>query len=318
MNNIADLSEQRFDKWLVIGEMKDIKRLGYKNYWFCRCDCGTEKYVYELSLENGSSKSCGCSRKETMTNKYSNSLIGQRFGKLTVLAYDHSKGGIYWKCLCDCGNEIILRTSALKQDNTSSCGCSRVKNLIGVYKKNLEGLKVGKLLVISKAERPINIKNKSYYYLCKCDCGNEIITRSSELRNGTTRSCGCLIKDVMRELNCIGFGEASFNNIYKSYKYNAKKRNLDFKINKEQFKETINKNCFYCGCKPSQIYKNYNNNGDYIYNGIDRLDNKEGYIFDNVVPCCGVCNHAKHILNKEEFCNWIIKVYENLKRSEII
>lgn len=34
---------------------------------------------------------------------------------------------------------------------------------------------------------------------CKCDCGNEIVTRSILLRNGTTKSCGCYRAEYCRE-----------------------------------------------------------------------------------------------------------------------
>lgn len=32
-------------------------------------------------------------------------------------------------------------------------------------------------------------------WLCRCDCGGTIVTTSVKLRNGHTRSCGCLLKE---------------------------------------------------------------------------------------------------------------------------
>lgn len=63
---------------------------------------------------------------------------------------------------------------------------------------------------------------------------------------------------------------------------------------------------------PSQscLSKNPQCNGDYVYNGIDRVDNTKGYTIDNVVPCCGICNMAKGKLNQQEFQNWIKRVYK--------
>jgi 5-methylcytosine-specific restriction endonuclease McrA len=55
-------------------------------------------------------------------------LIGQRFGKLTVLCrsyYNRSNG--YAECLCDCGTKKIVRIDNLKRGATISCGCARLE-----------------------------------------------------------------------------------------------------------------------------------------------------------------------------------------------
>lgn len=60
-------------------------------------------------------------------------LVGCRFNNLVVISYDHSKksrGGHsarYWKCKCDCGNEIVLRYDILKYRKNRSCGCQSRK-----------------------------------------------------------------------------------------------------------------------------------------------------------------------------------------------
>lgn len=33
--------------------------------------------------------------------------------------------------------------------------------------------------------------SKGYYWLCECDCGNNIEVCISDLKNGNTTSCGC-------------------------------------------------------------------------------------------------------------------------------
>jgi len=54
-------------------------------------------------------------------------LTGKRFGKLTVLEREPSQktDDVRWRCVCDCGNEIVARGRNLKQGFTKSCGCSR-------------------------------------------------------------------------------------------------------------------------------------------------------------------------------------------------
>jgi hypothetical protein len=55
--------------------------------------------------------------------------------------------------------------------------------------QDLTGLKFGKLTVI----KPINqTPRKQYLWLCKCDCGENAIIQTGNLKNGHTKSCGCL------------------------------------------------------------------------------------------------------------------------------
>lgn len=62
-------------------------------------------------------------------------LTGQRFGRLTVVEYDHThNGSAYWKCKCDCGNEKIISSNSLTQGNATSCGCYR-KEYVSAQKK---------------------------------------------------------------------------------------------------------------------------------------------------------------------------------------
>lgn len=62
-------------------------------------------------------------------------LTGNRYGRLTVIgregSYTHKGGSksATWKCLCDCGNEVIVPTCRLKSGNTKSCGCFHKEKL---------------------------------------------------------------------------------------------------------------------------------------------------------------------------------------------
>jgi len=57
-------------------------------------------------------------------------LVGMRFGRLTVedeqpLRKEKPSGQKYimWKCKCDCGVELYVRSGDLLSGNTKSCGC---------------------------------------------------------------------------------------------------------------------------------------------------------------------------------------------------
>lgn len=54
-------------------------------------------------------------------------LTGQPFGRLLVL-YECGRskdGNVLWKCRCDCGNECVVSSDALRKQRTQSCGCLR-------------------------------------------------------------------------------------------------------------------------------------------------------------------------------------------------
>lgn len=58
------------------------------------------------------------------------SIIGKRFGRLTVKELDHigKNHGSWWKCACDCGNETVVYRGSLTSGDIVSCGCYRKEN----------------------------------------------------------------------------------------------------------------------------------------------------------------------------------------------
>ena len=52
-------------------------------------------------------------------------MTGKRFGRLVVLEREFKERDkrVYWRCLCDCGNEKAVRGSDLRNGHTQSCGC---------------------------------------------------------------------------------------------------------------------------------------------------------------------------------------------------
>lgn len=60
--------------------------------------------------------------------------------------------------------------------------------------KNIAGERYGKLVAINPIKNK-KTKKGSYYWLCKCDCGNYKEIAQNNLHSGHTRSCGCLLGD---------------------------------------------------------------------------------------------------------------------------
>lgn len=83
-------------------------------------------------------------------------LVGNKYNKLTVLSLyeirqraDSKRKRYFYKCLCDCGNIVIVEKSHLIGGHTKSCGCERKKENSGQFKKKYN----------------IDEKNKNLYYI---------------------------------------------------------------------------------------------------------------------------------------------------------
>lgn len=153
-------------------------------------------------------------------------------------------------------------------------------------------------------------------FRCLCECGKSVIVDATKLNNGHTRSCGCIRKGTFQLSHRKNYGEASMNSLILTYKSNARHRNYDFSLTKEECIILFKGNCFYCGCEPSSMTRGRGYNGEFFYNGIDRIDNNLGYILDNCVSCCKQCNFKKGSQNHTFFLQWIKRVYEHKFKEE--
>ena len=128
MPKTRNLIGQRFGR-LVVVEKTNLRQ-HRSIVWKCQCDCGNEHYTYTNILTSGQCQSCGCLQKELNSQRMTkthNELIGQRFGKLTVIekTKDHkaANGSYMMKCLCDCGATYYASPAALTSGHVHSCGC---------------------------------------------------------------------------------------------------------------------------------------------------------------------------------------------------
>ena len=77
---------------------------------------------------------------------------------------------------------------------------------------------------------------------------------------------------------------------YNRYIRRAETDGYDFDISFEVFKKLVEADCYYCGLKRG---KNLN--------GIDRVDNDVGYLEENIVTACKICNNMKNTYNEATF-----------------
>ena len=77
---------------------------------------------------------------------------------------------------------------------------------------------------------------------------------------------------------------------YSNYKRSANDKNLEFGLSSDVFDEIVKAPCYYCGTIQ-----------DKGFNGIDRQNSEIGYVVDNCVSCCQMCNYMKASLSVDAF-----------------
>lgn len=115
----VDLTGQRFGRLLIVGYKG---RIGHNQYWNYVCDCGNKGSLAKCQLMGGQQYCKKCSDR-----KRAEDITGRRFHNLTAICFDHTaKRNVYWKFLCDCGEEVIIQKSSVISGKTKrcrKCGC---------------------------------------------------------------------------------------------------------------------------------------------------------------------------------------------------
>lgn len=166
------------------------------------------------------------------------------------------------------------------------------------------------------------IYKDSLEWEARCDCGNLYYARATDIARGVIKSCGCHRPYSSKEVGLrtrrfephISSARAVWRGIY---------RDCEFKL----FLSLSQLPCHYCNRLPHRTFNiastlngpkiNYKvsdfqkNNGDFTYNGLDRVDSNKGHTIDNVVPCCRNCNTMKSDMTYEEFMAHIKLIYKH-------
>jgi hypothetical protein len=181
----------------------------------------------------------------------------------------------------------------------------QTRHLLPHKRLAIEGKRFGRLIAIESIKRGKFVKWK-----CLCDCGTIKYIGTSLLIAGKTKSCGCLRSEIHRRGNLPG--ESAMKKLYRAYRGHCKKVNRQFDLTIQQFNIITKQRCYYCGEEPFATVKGAGN-GDYSYNGIDRIDSMQGYVKENIVASCKHCNIAKQRMSQQEFLCLVKKIYNNLE-----
>lgn len=99
--------------------------------------------------------------------------------------------------------------------------------------KIMTNKKIGRLTVLKEEGRT---KGGDVKWLCLCDCGKTTIVKGSLLRNGTTKSCGCLISEVTT-VRSLKHGANRRNNITREYRAWQHMKSRCYNKNNKDYKE---------------------------------------------------------------------------------
>ena len=88
--------------------------------------------------------------------------------------------------------------------SSQSCGCLQ-KEKAKLRGSDLVGQKFGRLTVTEKTEKRAN--PRSIVWKCKCDCGNTKEVDTKSLKTGNTKSCGCMLDEVLKSQGYKNKGE---------------------------------------------------------------------------------------------------------------
>lgn len=120
-------------------------------------------------------------------------IIGHTFNNWLVLEEVEKKEGSKirrYRCQCICGTEKIVYQNTLTSGKGKSCGCQQRRNWESKALK-LEDQTFGRLTVLHRLGSKRGMTN----WLCKCSCGGMKEATSQALRQGHTKSCGCIRKE---------------------------------------------------------------------------------------------------------------------------
>lgn len=130
MTVAIDITGQRF------GYLEALKPTGDRNHgrviWLFKCHgttqygCKGEHCTTTESVRSGRTRSCGCLRRKTASDRTRSDLEGLRFGKLVVLQWSTktSANKSKYECRCDCGRTKEVLGGHLSTGATTDCGCT--------------------------------------------------------------------------------------------------------------------------------------------------------------------------------------------------
>ena len=157
-----------------------------------------------------------------LMDSHSKDERGNVYNKLTVIDFAgrNHRGEILWNCICECGKETIRSGAELRRPRSKKMCVDCAAKLVSERQFKNHADEIHGHLTVLKPTRK-DLKTGNIFWLCQCDCGNQIEVRSFYLNYNSPYeqlSCGCQVSN----------GEYHLNKILNKYKINYK---TQFQIN---------------------------------------------------------------------------------------
>lgn len=130
-------------------------------------------------------------------------ITGQKYNMMTFVKFVRKSKdtAVYWLCKCDCTEYKVCRSGNVKNGQIKSCGCLQ-KEIGGRSAIDMTNIDTGYWKIDFTVETK-RTKNGHVKYWCHCTrCGkNSKWVSGACLRDGSSKSCGCLHRDRTIESN---------------------------------------------------------------------------------------------------------------------
>lgn len=318
-----DIQGEKFGMLTVISREPNNK--WYRPVWKCLCDCGLTctrvGTSFKQAIKNDRINNCGCIANRCRIKP--DSIINLLYGQYRISAKRRNlslslskeefeallKSSCYY-CNKDPENKVyaIYKRKGIRSKDKSTYetvnGIDRLDNTLGYSVENSVSCCFVCNSMKSNIEKEIFLKQISKIYN-NLQCERSLIVSKSKLMS-TYKS----FRDITLDSN-IGI-----NRRWNNYISSARKRNLEFNLTLKIFTSLLKSNCQYCGDMPYNKVYGYNRKGKIgdrfqFLNGVDRMNNEEGYTLENSVSCCFLCNRMKRDFNLDDFLNKIKEIKEH-------
>jgi hypothetical protein len=312
---------QKFNRLTIISYQGNSR-------WLCQCDCGQTAIVGTRHLKSGNTKSCGCLKSEvnsepTKLRKFTSS--NKKFEPHITTARRRWKSCLYQDREC---NLTFEQWFQLVQQNCFYCGIEPF-NRYNYFEKKKNASREARdngYFTSHGLDRIDSSKPHTLDNVVPCCFPCNGVKSNRPLQDfyqhvNKMKSDNVFIPPTTLLTLPTGYLLVSIKCAYRHYKRNYGSMEIDL----QTFYTYSQLPCFYCGLEKGNYFNVYlkdkkasqtaKDGAHFHYNGIDRIDNSQKHVLNNIIPCCKWCNAAKSDSLLADFQNWIRRIQKHQKKK---